>query len=1256
MPHCKQLTLEPEHRACSLPFALLLVLLALVPKPLGAQAAAGHAPVANLRDSPLSRSRTPQEVLNGTAKLVGHYEPGNKLRLVLGIAPPKLAEEEKFLRELQDRNSPNFHKYLTAEQWNARFAPSAKDEQAVVDWATSNGLTVTQRYPHRLIVDVEGTSETIEKAFGVTINSYQLAGSTEFSNDRDPVIPAQLSGILHSVGGLNSIQRVHAPHEGDISRKNPAYSPGNTLSIGEAPPSHTGNKAALEAARSATAANAGSTTLKEKALPGGVQPGVTNGFLDPTDIYSSYAYDFDALQALGHCCNPYNVSGGAPPTTSVAVATAGDFANSDLLGWYATYPYLAALPHRIYKDGTPACCNDETTLDLEWVIATSNSFGSEYSTSQTWIYEGANNLLSTFTDVYSQMLADGNARVFSTSWGCAELVCTDSGTMDTDHGIFNSMIGQGWTILALSHDYGTTGACDDAYRVDYPASDPDVTGVGGTSLALYTDGTFDSETGWTGGTASGSCSRNDGGSGGGCSAYYTAPSYQNPAYCGANNRSVPDIALNAGYGQNFYFNGQLSGVGGTSISTPQAAGFMAQANAYLLAIGIDGYPLGEVNPVLYYQGNNQGGEYAGPHYPYYDITSGCSSNDVTAEFDITPFCSASGYDAVTGWGSFNALQLAWAINSYYLGAFVPPTITFSGPFSGANGSDHWYNTDQTVSWTVTSNAEDGLTPTGVAGYTAVWDNYIFDPTSEAEQGTGNSFYSGPEYPNSSSGSLDLASAGQGCHFATVDAWDNAGYTPGEQFYFYVCYDTVPPVTTASLSGTVYSGTIYDSAVKVSLSASDASSGVANTYYSIDGSGYAKYSGTLTVSALGAHTVNFYSVDVAGNIESAKTASFSIESLTTTTIASSLNPSVYGQSVTFTAKVKAALGGTPTGIVRFFRSGTLVGTENLSGGVATLSLSNLSTNPHSMTAKYEGNGLDLVSVSSGLNQVVDQASSTTAVVSSVNPSEFGQPVTFTATISPKYGGVATGTVTFEKNGSSLGTATVSGNQAVFTTSSFLVATHTITAVYSGDGDVSTSTSPGLSEVTKAATTTTTLTSSVNPSSYGQSITFKATVAPAFGGTAGGTVTFKHGGTVLGTSTLSGGVATLAISNFGVGTFTITAVYNGSTDYLTSTSNAVSQTVKKAATSTTVSSSLNPAAAGAKVTFTAKVTPATGPTPTGSVSFKDGTATIAVETLSASGSATFSTTTLAAGTHSITAEYDGSTLNLASTSTVLSQVIK
>ncbi len=93
-----------------------------------------------------------------------------------------------------------------------------------------------------------------------------------------------------------------------------------------------------------------------------------------------------------------------------------------------------------------------------------------------------------------------------------------------------------------------------------------------------------------------------------------------------------------------------------------------------------------------------------PHYPYYDVTSGCNSNDVTILYGTGAYCAGTGYDLTTGWGSFNALQLSWAINSYWLGAFEPPTITLSGP-SHTQGADNWYNTDQTVSWTVKSNAE-----------------------------------------------------------------------------------------------------------------------------------------------------------------------------------------------------------------------------------------------------------------------------------------------------------------------------------------------------------------------------------------------------------------------------------------------------------------------------------------------------------------------------------------------------------------------
>src|SRR5712671_5302822 len=111
---------------------------------------------------------TPHQVFDGSAKLIDHYDATQMLRVVLGLKRPHIDEEEQFLRELQDKKSPNFHKFLTAQQWNARFSPSKQDEQAVVDWATSQGLTITHRYPNRLIVDVEAPAGIIEKAFNVT--------------------------------------------------------------------------------------------------------------------------------------------------------------------------------------------------------------------------------------------------------------------------------------------------------------------------------------------------------------------------------------------------------------------------------------------------------------------------------------------------------------------------------------------------------------------------------------------------------------------------------------------------------------------------------------------------------------------------------------------------------------------------------------------------------------------------------------------------------------------------------------------------------------------------------------------------------------------------------------------------------------------------------------------------------------------------------------------------------------------------------
>jgi hypothetical protein len=153
---------------------------------------------------------TPRQLLDGTAVRIDHYDPNQKLRLTFSLQPPHMAEENEFLRELEDPTSPNFHQYLSPAEWTARFDPSVEDEQNLVDWAQSVGLTVTQRAPNRLIVDLEAPAGVIEKAFGVTINHYRVDEEVNYSNDRDPVIPQELGTILSAVLGLNNINRMHS--------------------------------------------------------------------------------------------------------------------------------------------------------------------------------------------------------------------------------------------------------------------------------------------------------------------------------------------------------------------------------------------------------------------------------------------------------------------------------------------------------------------------------------------------------------------------------------------------------------------------------------------------------------------------------------------------------------------------------------------------------------------------------------------------------------------------------------------------------------------------------------------------------------------------------------------------------------------------------------------------------------------------------------------------------------------------------------
>src|SRR5207247_40562 len=254
--------------------------------------------------------------------------------------------------------------------------------------------------------------------------------------------------------------------------------------------------------------------------------------------------------------------------------------------------------------------------------------------------------------------------------------------------------------------------------------------------------------------------------------------------------------------------------------------------------------------------------------------------------------------------------------------------------------------------------------------------------------------------------------------------------------------------------------------------------------------------------------------------------------------------------------------------------------------ATFATSALTVGSHSITARYNGDTNFSGSTSTALTQTVNKASTTTSLTSGTNPSVFGQSVTFTATVTVNApgAGTPTGTVNFLDGATNIGTCSLPAAApftCTFSTGALSVATHSITAAYIGDGNFLTSTSAAVSQVVNKANTSTSLTSSANPSVFGQSVTFTATVAvvaPGAGSPAG-TVNFLDGATNIGSCTLPAAApfsCTFSTSALAVGSHSITATYGGDTNFNTSTSAVLTQTVNPVtgvSISTTIQNSAN-----------------------------------------------------------------------------------
>ncbi|WP_327434317.1 S53 family peptidase [Streptomyces sp. NBC_01236] len=317
----------------------------------------------------------------------------------------------------------------------------------------------------------------------------------------------------------------------------------------------------------------------------------------------------------------YNVSGTYTGSgQKIALIEFDGFQQSNITKYDTNYSLGSPTPTVQKVDGGSGALGDgqvEVELDIEVLHAIAPK-------ANVTVFEGPNSDAGE-VDTY-QAIVDSGIPTTSISWGAAESARTTSNINAVD-AVFKAGAAEGLGFYAASGDDGSDDAGDGGTSVDYPASDPYVTGVGGTKLTVTSANAWSKEVAWSGG-------------GGGKSSVFKIPSWQTAVQksAGGGYRQVPDVSAHANPspGVSIYSQGSWSSVGGTSAAAPEWAAFAALYNQQAAAAGDAN--LGFANPALYTASGTG----------FHDITSGSNG----------AYSAATGWDFTSGWGSYNAATLA----------------------------------------------------------------------------------------------------------------------------------------------------------------------------------------------------------------------------------------------------------------------------------------------------------------------------------------------------------------------------------------------------------------------------------------------------------------------------------------------------------------------------------------------------------------------------------------------------------------------
>lgn len=1027
--------------------------------------------------------------------------PMNRMMLLLQRSPEQEAALQQLMAEQQAKDSANFHKWLTPQQFGAQFGPADADIQTVTDWLTRHGFQGIKVAAGKTVVEFSGTAGQVRSAFQTEIHHFLVNGRLRQANSADPQIPAALTPVVRGIVTLHNFPRKSMKHDAG---------------------GFVGNKENRARPLFTTTSGCGS---------GHNQPCYVVGPADFAKIYN------------------------LPPTTTadgtgvtIALVADSNINPTDVADFRTLFGLSANFTSAniILNGPDPGMNGDEGEADLDAQTAGMVAPGATIN-----LVVSEDTLTAAGIDLSALYIINNNiAAVMSESFGACE-PALGSGGNAFYNAIWEEAAAQGTTVMVSAGDNGSAG-CDDfttqmtatnGLAVSGIASTPFNVAVGGTDFddagtqtsfwsATNATGTRESAMGyiheipWNDSCAAGATSSNlntvcatangiAAGSGGPSAVYAkTQAPWQTGVTPADSHRDLPDVSLFASDGQSsdsFYLfcqadqissgsppscapdaSGHFSffGAGGTSASSPAFAGIMALIVQQQLLVR-----QGNANPVLYQIGataSNSCNSSTQPLSPpttciFYDVTKGnnsvpctgtsrnCSStnantNGVLVSGTTPAWTTGAGYDTATGLGTVNVTSLATAWKTA-VGAFKGTTTTTK--INGATTAVAiTHGTPVTLSATVASTTTG--TPTGDVSFLA---------------------------PTTVDGGIAFATLSGGTASLSVPSTSFSGL-PGGSYNLKAHY---------AGDGT--------------FGPSDDPTGVPVTV-------------SKENSGLLPEMVTF---DALGNITSTNATTFAYGS------GPSFRIDILNHAGTVSNCQPLVVNGVTTGCA-FDATGSVTITDNASplpgspftvnsGGHLEDQTIQLTGGAHTLVATYSGDiSYNAPSTPTTVSVTVTPASTSASLSANPNPVPTNQQVTLSVTISSQSisSSGATGSVTFKDGSSTIQTVSVTpvgatsttfaGATASLTTTFATTGSHSLTAVYAGDTNYATSTSSAVALAVGQTTTTSLTASSTTLPAGGGSDTLTATVVgTGTGASPTGTVQFMNGSTALGTAQMCSAVS-------------------------------------------------------------------------------------------------------------------------------------